>query len=60
MKRLIITIALALSGGAAASTPTTCEAGTCVGIPPICLYPDKPLCVCRGISVTNCRYICAH
>ena len=60
MKRLIIITALALTGGAAASTPTTCEAGNCIGIRPICLAPDHPICICSGISITSCSWICGH
>jgi hypothetical protein len=60
MKRLIIIAALALTGGAAASAPSTCQAGKCLGIPPICLAPDHPVCICSGISITSCRWICGH
>ena len=58
IKTIILLAALLCTGSATLSTD--CEAGVCIGIKPICLYPDHPVCLCRGISVTNCRWVCGH
>lgn len=54
-----IVIALALLAGGT-TLSYDCEAGTCIGPRPICMYPDKPLCLCKGFSVSSCRWVCAH
>ena len=59
IKLLVVLVAL-LASGAATTATHNCQAGICMGIQPICLYPDHPVCLCQGISVTNCRWVCAH
>lgn len=33
--------------------------GQCIGVPPICMYPDRPMCVCQGLQV-SCTWVCGH
>lgn len=33
--------------------------GQCIGVPPICMYPDHPMCVCQGLQI-NCTWVCGH
>jgi len=33
--------------------------GQCIGVPPICRYPDHPMCICQGLQV-SCTWVCGH
>lgn len=65
MLKRIVTIVLAaclLTGIAASVAPLTppAEAGQCMGLRPLCLYPDRPVCICQGLGPQGCRWVCGH
>lgn len=53
-------LALAEDGPMSIDELATSETyGQCIGVPPICMYPDRPMCVCQGLQI-NCTWVCGH
>lgn len=65
MRTIMLTIALLLPSlslaedGPMSELATGETYGQCMGVPPICMYPDHPMCVCQGLQI-SCTWVCGH
>jgi hypothetical protein len=58
-RRLFALIAIAAALGFLPGNPAPAEANSCMGVPPICMYPSHPLCICQNFGI-NCYWVCAQ